>query len=163
MVKLMIVPYISNPPIILITMAAGLISPQCENMAGNAISPVRCPFKRALKEQRPTYSHNNEEAGKKAAEIDHAGAAAVHEVLVSGGPAAQPGFGHGGEDVACEDDEQGQVVLEERGREDDEEEADGENLGGAGSVVGAEGERQRVTHEGEGDYGLEAGQGHDGL
>jgi hypothetical protein len=128
MVKLMIVPYISNPPMILITVAAGLISPQCENMAGIAISPVRCPFKRALKEQRPTYSHDNEEAGKKAAEIDHAGAAAVHEVIVSGGPAAQP-VGHGGEDV-CEDDEQGQVFLEERGREDDEEEADGENLWG---------------------------------
>jgi hypothetical protein len=38
MVKLMMVPYISKPPMILITMAAGLISPQCENMAGNAAS-----------------------------------------------------------------------------------------------------------------------------
>ena len=35
--------------------------------------------------------------------------------------------------------------------------------GEARLVVGAEGERQRVTHEGEGDYGLEAGHGHDGL
>ena len=52
---------------------------------------------------------------------------------MGGRPAAQP-VGHGGEDV-CEDDEQGQVVLEEGGREDDEEEADGENLGDVRLVV----------------------------
>jgi hypothetical protein len=79
---------------------------------------------------------------------------------VSSRSAAQP-VGDRGEDV-CENDEEGQIVLEESGGEDDEEEADGENLGGTRSVLGRGDERGRKTYEGEGDYGLKAGQGHDG-
>jgi hypothetical protein len=141
---------------ILITMAAGLIEPQCENTAGSAALESDLGLEgRGEKAQAPTYSHNDEEARKKASEVDDAGAAAVHEVIVGGRPSAQP-VGHGSEDI-CEDDEQGQIVLEEGGGEDDKEEADGENLGRL-AVAGASAE----TYEGEGDYGLEAGQGHDG-
>lgn len=94
-------------------------------MAGNAACESDLGQRNV--QRGPTYAHDDEKAGKKAAQINDAGAAAVHEVIVSRRSAAQP-VGDRGEDV-CENDEEGQIVLEESGGEDDEEEADGENLG----------------------------------
>jgi hypothetical protein len=44
--------------------------------------------RRAYEEHRPTYSHDDKEAGKEAAQINDAGTTAVHEVIVSGSSTA---------------------------------------------------------------------------
>lgn len=76
---------------------------------------------------RRTYSHNHQEPGKEAAEVQHAGARALDKVIRVGAAGADP-VGQRGEDVGA-DDEEREVAREEGAREDDEQEADGEDKG----------------------------------
>lgn len=73
-----------------------------------------------------THSHDHEESSQEPAQFHNAATSRVHEVIVRLRFAAYP-VGDRREHVGC-DHEQGEEVVVEGGREDDEDEADGEDL-----------------------------------
>lgn len=74
-----------------------------------------------------TYSHHDQEAGHKPSKFHDAIVPAIHEVILVLSFAAYP-VRYRGDHVGA-DDEEGEVVLEQGGAEDDQEEAYGEDLG----------------------------------
>lgn len=93
-----------------------------------------------------TDSHDDQEAGAEAAEVQDGAPGALDEVIRVGPAAADP-VGQRREDVGA-DDEQGIVHLEERAREDDEQEADGQH-----ERQRDDGLEPRVRHRGRGRGG----------
>jgi hypothetical protein len=79
---------------------------------------------------RHTHSHNHKESSQEPSQFHNAAASRIHKVIVRLRFAAYP-VGHRREDVGCYDQE-GEEVVVEGGGEDDEDKADGEDLGGKG-------------------------------
>lgn len=71
----------------------------------------------------PTNSHNDKEPSQKPPQLNHTATSRIHEVIVVLSFAAYP-VGDGSEDVGGHDEE-GEVVVVQGRREDDEDEADG--------------------------------------
>lgn len=127
-------------------MASTWMRSECARTTGRANKRsqyiTQYPSNNHSSEIRRTDSHNHEETGEKAPQIQHGGAGALNEVIGIGATAADP-VGYRGDDVG-RNNEQRVVDLPQRAGEDHEEEAYGED-------------------EGEGDDGFKAGGGHDGL
>jgi hypothetical protein len=130
MVKLMIVPYINQPPMMLMTAAAGSMSAQCAKRIGKAVPLLEyiwvVPILLIRSGWVPTNAHNDEEASQEASKVYDATAATLHEIIVVCCSSAEP-VGHWCDHIGCHY-EKWKVLLPQGGGEDDEEEADGEDL-----------------------------------
>lgn len=103
-----------------------------------------------------TDAHDHQEARQEAAKVEEAAAAILVNKVVGIGAVRADGVGQRRNHKGCHN-QQGEVVAKEGRREDDEEEADGEDLW-ASVGVAVDG---RAAHEGEGDDCFETG-GHIG-
>lgn len=114
-----------------------------------------------MERRRLTNAHDDEEARQEPAKVDDAAAGRLHKVIVVGGAPAEP-VGQR-RDYVGRDDEQRQVVLEEGGRQDDEQEAYREDLDapGVSSVVwvACACAGGWLAYKGQPDDGLDAGHG----
>lgn len=99
---------------------------------------------------RKSYTHHTQETRCETTEIENSRRGRIGEVIGRGTARCEK-IGERSEDE-CEDDEEGKVLVEERARQDYEEESESEDLGGVrGWEAGANNEGGG-TYEGEGNY-----------
>ena len=96
----------------------------CKPSVSTRCPRFRCASSGAM--SKHTHSHDHEESSQEPPQFHNAAASRVHKVIVRLRFAAYP-VGHGRKHIGC-DHEQGEEVVVEGGREDDEDEANSEDL-----------------------------------
>lgn len=156
----MMVAYINRPPKMDMAAAPPAISAECHSSVGRA-GDMLDGVSTLCRLSVLTNTHDDKEARQEPSKVDDAVAGALHKVIAVRCSSTEP-VGQGRDHVGC-DNEKREVVLEERGGENDEEKADGQDLV-ARPLAQSQCEDEarvcdRLTYKGQAYDGLDTGHG----